>query len=185
MLTAMTLYTMPLKQAETRLRDLVQRARHNPVGLTGGDSAEPIAFLLDANYFASATDDANVILTARLKKLSALLDLLAANWENTAIKAEFPKSWRWQLEGIWEASTHREQPFRQLTLLLQLAADDLNMAQFTQSHLALWQACIAVLQGEVVHSADLAQCDQALSDAQFPVLLNFGDDLVESYVAES
>ncbi len=171
----MTLYTLPLNQAENRLHDLVQRARKSPVVLTAGDSAEPLALLLDAQQFTSVTDDNAFVLKTRLSKLDTLLTMLRDNWDNVAIRKEFPNSWRWQLEGVWEASFHREQPFRQLVLLLQLAADDLDMAHFTHPHLELWQRCVEQLHQLTVTSAELAECDRALSDNGFPIHLSFDE----------
>lgn len=182
-----TSYTVTIREAETQLRDLVvwTQATRRPIVLTAEETTQPVAVLIEADKYAATSAEPTIVLAARLRKLGELLDVLHANWDVETIRQAFPSAWRWHLEGVWEASQHRERPFRQLVVLLQMAADGLEMSQFTPGDLTLWRECLNILRQPVVTSEELARCDEALIQRDFPVLLDFDDDLVSSYVAES
>ena len=182
-----TSYTVTLREAETQLRELVvlTKATRCPIVLTAEETTQPVAVLIEADKYAATSTEPSVVLATRLSKLGELLDVLHANWDVETIRQAFPSAWRWYLEGVWEASQHRERPFRQLVVLLQMAADGLGMSQFTKADLTLWRECLNILRQPAVTSEELAHCDEALIERDFPVLLDFDDDLVNSYVAES
>jgi len=88
---------------------------------------------------------------------------------------------RWSLEGVWEASEDRETPFRQLTILLQMAIDGMNMTDFTQKHLAALKKCLHILRKARVDQDDLIACDDALTQVGFSILLNFDEEVLALY----
>ncbi len=180
-------HTLTLREAETRLRELVEQAQvtHRPIILTAEETTQPVAVLMEVDRYAITSGNPSLILTTRLRKLGELLDLLKNHWDVNAIRQAFPQTWCWHLEGVWEASQHREPPFRQLVMLLQMAGDDLDMTQFTEADVLLWRECLDVLKQPVVTPGDLAHCDEALIEHDFPVLLNLDEDTVALYVAES
>lgn len=179
--------TLTVREAETQLQHLVKQAQttHRPVILTSEETLEPVAVLLEPEQYAAVAIDPTLILSTRIGKLEKLLELLAAQWERSAVRQAFPGAWQWHLEGVWQASRHRERPFRQLVVLLQMAGQDLKMAAFTQEHLALWRKCLNTLRQPQVSLASLIECDTALSQQGFPVLLALEEDMIDLYVAES
>jgi len=182
-----TSYILTLREADTQLRDLVKRTQttHKPVVLTAEGTAEPVALLVEANEYALPNGDSVADLATHLNKLEQLLDLLDTLWQVEAVRQPFPSAWRWRLEGIWHASRQRERPFRQLVILLQMAADNLEMARFTRADLALWRECVQILQQATVTRDDLIRCDEALIQHNFPVLLDFDPETVALYVTNS
>lgn len=178
--------TLTIQEAETQLHVLVKQAQtsQQPVMLTDEVDA-PMAVLIDPVQYGAWTTNAEPLLSVRLQQLQDLLAMLAAQWQVVPVRQAFPAAWRWRLEGVWESSRHREAPFRQLVVLLQLAAHSLQMTDFTREHLALFQQCVATLRQPAVTMADLAQCDEALITQGFPVLLEFDDEMIAAYVNES
>lgn len=183
----MTIQTLSVREAGGQLQNLVDQARntHHPVILTSDDTAEPVALLVDPSRYEQPDANPETLLNKRLGKVSELLDLLADRWDIDVIRRAFPGSWRWHLEGVWEASHHRETTFRQLTILSQMATDGFDMADFTREHLTVLQQCLHVLCQSQVSENNLIDCDDALSQAGFSILLNFDDDMVALYVDES
>ncbi len=174
--------TLTIQEAETQLHALVKQAQtsQQPVMLTD-EVATPMAVLIDPAQYGTWAITAEPLLSARLQQLQDLLAMLAAQWQVVPVRQAFPAAWRWRLEGVWESSRHREAPFRQLVVLLQMAARSLPMADFTREHLALFQQCVATLHQPVVTMTDLAQCDEALIAQGFPVLLEFDDEMIAAY----
>ena len=183
----MTLQTFTIREAETQLHDLVKQAQatHQPVILTSEETTAPVVVLLEPDQYAATITNTKEILAVRLNKLEALLDLLTAQWDVANIRQAFPSALRWYLEGVWEASQHRELPFRQLVVILQMAAQGLQMTEFTHTHLTLCRQCLQILHQATVSQDDFAQCDDALIEQGFPVLLNFDEEMVALYVDES
>ena len=66
-----------------------------------------------------------------------------------------------------------------------MAARNLTMADFTREHFVLFQRCLHTLRQPTISLDDLAQCDQALIQQGFPVLLEFEDTIIADYVEES
>lgn len=178
--------TLTVKEAETQLQALVNHAQrsHQPVILTD-EVAMPVAVLIEPEQYAAWATAPELVLQTRLQQSKELLDTLAAQWGTETIRQAFPTAWRWRLEGLWEGSRQREAPFRQLLVLLQMAARSLNMAEFTREQLVLFNDCVEYLRRPKVTLVDLAQCDQALLQQGFPVLLEFDDEMIEHYVDES
>ncbi len=178
--------TLTVQEAETQLHALVQQTKttHQPVILTD-EVAMPVAILIEPAQYAAWATSPELVLQTRLYQLQELLDTLSTQWEVDVVRQAFPGAWRWRLEGVREGSRHREAPFRQLVVLLQMAARPLNMAEFTRDQLALFYACLERLRQPKVTLTDLAQCDQALIQQDFPVLLQFDDEMIAHYVDES
>lgn len=174
--------TLTIQEAETRLHALVKQAQtsQQPVLLTD-EIATPMAVLIDPVQYGTWATTNEPLLSSRLQQLQDLLATLAAQWQVEPVRQAFPSAWRWRLEGVWESSRHREDPFRQLVVLLQMAARSLQMVDFAREHLALFQQCVDILRQPVVTMADLAQCDEALITQGFPVLLEFDDEMIATY----
>lgn len=180
------LQTLSIHEAGRQLQHLVDQTRstYQPVILTNGETAEPMAILIEPEIYRRFVINYEAILTKRLEKINELLDLLASQWNIEVIRQAFPSTWRWYLEGVWEASGNRETSFRQLTILLQMAIDGINMAEFTQKHLTVLQKCLKVLQKPKVNQEDLIGCDDALNQVGFPILLSFDEEMLALYADE-
>jgi len=181
------LQTLPVREAGHQLQYLVDQTRstYQPVILTNDQTAEPMAILIDPEIYKRFVLNYETILTRRLNKVSELLDTLAQQSHIEMVRQAFPAAWRWYLEGVWEASEDREASFRQLTILLQMAIDGMNMANFTQNHLATLQKCLRVLRKPEVDQDDLIDCDDALIQMGLPVLLSFDEEVLALYVDET
>lgn len=179
--------TLTIREAETQLQALVNQTQftHQPVILTNEETATPVAVLMESEQYAASFMMPELVLSTRLNKLFELLSTLDTQWNKEMIRQAFPSAWRWHLEGIWEGSRQREAPFRQLVVLLQMAARQLQMTEFTRAHLALLHSCCQVLRQSTVRLEDLARCDRALIQLGFPVLLEFSDEMIAHYVEES
>lgn len=179
--------TLTVREAEGQLHALVAQTQstHQPVLLMNDETETPVAVLMESNQYAASLLSPELVLSMRLDKLSELLDTLDMQWDAAMIRHAFPTAWRWHLEGIWEGSRHREAPFRQLVVLLQMATHRLKMSEFTREQLALFQSCVALLQQPKVGLDKLANCDRALIGHGFPVLLEFPEEIIAQYGDES
>ena len=181
----MALQTLTVREARNQLYALVDQAQNEqPVVLTNDQTAEPVAMLIEPALYSQLTRNDTARLVSRISKINELVELLAQQWHVEPIRQAFPSTWRWYLEGIWEASSHREEPFRQLVVLLQIALDDFAMSDFTKNHLSVLQKCIYTLQNVYMNANDLIACDDALTQVGFPVYMSFVADMMELYVNE-
>lgn len=175
--------TLTVRETDIHLQRVLKQAQatHQPVLLVSEETAAPMAVVMEPTYYAAAAARPDVILVKRLGQLGELLTLLDSQWTEVIIRQAFPAAWRWHLEGVWEASQHRELPFRQLVVLLQMAAQKLDIAHFTREQVATWRACLHTLQQRHVSDNDLIDCDEALLAQGFPILLEFDDEMAASY----
>ena len=182
-IVSMAPYTLTIREAETQLRQLVQRTQttHQPVVLTTEETAKPLAVVMEMNAFEQTQRDRLRLFQLQRIHLAEWLDRAEQQWQDEAIRQACVTTWQQSVKSLWEVCP---QPVRVLCANLALAVKRLKVAHFSLEQIVALRYCLELLRDAAPDQAEIEIAYQQLIDSQLPPRLAFDDSIIQSYIDE-
>lgn len=186
--TAMS-HTLTLREAETRLRDLVKQAQitRQPVVLTAEETAKPVAVLVTSDDYEATQQQRQLLFSRQLDHLTNLLEGIASSdtlstADRDATRGKQLTALRDGLSVLFDIGSERHQL---LTAMLELAVRRLRPTDVSNAHVNALRRGLETLRSPFITETDIEACYTALLDSGIPPGFAYDDDMVQLYVAES
>ncbi|MEM7126185.1 MAG: hypothetical protein AAF702_07650 [Chloroflexota bacterium] len=177
-------YTPPLSEAETQLRNIVERMQttHVPVLLNDEGSAEPVVVVLETDVYQKAQRQQQRFYHLQLTYLKQSLDRVEQDWDSYTLREECVTAWQNGVSLLWEVAPQTTQEF---CAALILAVKCLSSESFSKKQLAALRYALELLRYSDPDEATREKAHRLLTDSGLPPLLSYDDDtLVQSYLEE-
>lgn len=176
-------YTVTLREAETQLRQLVQRTQttHQPVVLTTEETAKPLAVMMEMDAFEQTQRDRQRLFHLQRIYLAQWLDRAEQQWEDALTRQACIATWQQSIKSLWEVCPL---PVRVFCANLALAVKRLNIEQFSLAQITALRFCLELLRDATPDQAAIDTAYGQLIDSQLPPRFAFHDNLIQSYIGE-
>lgn len=176
-------YTVTLREAETQLRQLVQRTQttHQPVVLTTEETAKPLAVMMEMDAFEQTQRDRQRLFHLQRIYLAQWLDRAEQHWEDKSVRQTCIATWQQNIKALWEVCPP---PTRVFCANLALAVKRLTLEQFSLEQITALRYGLELLRDAAPDQVTIESAYQQLIDSQLPSRLAFHDNLIQSYLEE-
>lgn len=176
-------YTVTLREAETQLRQLVQRTQttHQLVVLTTEETAKPLAVVMEMDAFEQTQRDRQRLFHLQRIHLAQWLDRAEQQWHDESIRQACIVTWQQSIKALWEVCP---QPVRVLCANLALAVKHLSIERFSLEQMMALRYCLDLLRDAAPDQAAIESAYEKLIDSQLPPRLVFNNNIIQSYLDE-
>lgn len=179
----MPTYTIPLGEAETQLRKLVEQAQttRDAIYLTGEKSAKTVAVLLESDSFEALRRHERQLFFMQLQQLLDLCNAVQTQGLESMIHIAFVDKFSDGMRILWEICPP---PVRRFCAALRMAGNRLTVEGATFEQITVLRECLDLLRYDPPRQQAMERCRQRLIECGLPPMPVGDDSLAQMYIDE-
>jgi PHD/YefM family antitoxin component YafN of YafNO toxin-antitoxin module len=176
-------YTLTLREAESRLRELVAQAQatREPIVVTTEETAEPVAAVMGIQALEKWHRQQIQLFQLQHRYLMAWLDRVEREWDDIAIRREFVSTWQGNIQSLWEVCPESS---RMPCTTLILSVQRLDPDHLTRAQLDALRHSLTSLSDPMISEATIKKANQRLIESGLSPMMTFDDEMVQLYIDE-
>ncbi len=176
-------HTLTLREAESRLRELVAQAQatREPIVVTTEETAEPVAAVMGIQALEKWHRQQLQLFHLQHRYLMAWLDRVEQEWDDITVRREFVSAWQSTIPSLWEVCPESS---RMLCTILTLSVQRLDPEHLTQTQLEALRHSLTSLRDPTISEATIEKVNQRLIESGLSPMMTFDDKMVQLYIDE-
>ncbi len=176
-------HTLTLREAETRLRELVEQAQatREPIVVTTEETAEPVAAVMSIHALEQWHRQQQQLFQLQHRYLAQWLDQVEQQWDDITTRRDCVSAWQSNIKSLWDVCPESS---RKLCTALILSVQRLSPEHLTRKQIDALRYSLMLLRDPVINEATLEKAHKRLIESGLSPMMTFDDEIVELYMDE-
>jgi len=179
----MAMYTVPVQQAESQLRQLIERTQHTqqPVVFTKDGTAESVAVLIESQVFEELQRHKQQLFHVQVKELQHQLNRLEEALPDRHLHQPLMTDFKNQVQALWKICPEAQ---KDLCVMLMMASRRLYSEFLSLEQIAALDYTLALLDNETTDEVTENRCYRQLLACGLPPMMTGSNELAQLYEDE-